>query len=127
MAGTVITTEQEWTSMKKVKFEWTSSSTGAATDTTDVSYSGLVYKVIIAPGSSDSTPSPNYDVAINDDDGYDLLDGLGTDSSTGTTVHYGTSTGGDSKTPLTAVSSKLNLAVSDAGDSNTGEVIVYIR
>jgi len=127
MAGTVTTTEQVLYNMKKVKFEWTSSTGGAATDTTDVSYDGLVYRVIIAPGSSASTPSAGYDVAINDDDGYDILNGLGTNSSTGTTAHYGVSTGGYSKSPISAVSSKLNLAVSDAGSSNTGEVIVYIR
>ena len=127
MAGTVVATEQVLYNMKKVTFEWTSSTGGAATKTTNVSYDGLVYRVIIAPGSSDTTPSAGYDIAINDDDGYDILNGLGTDSSTGTTAHYGVSTGGDSKSPITAVSSKLNLVVSDAGSENTGEVIVYIR
>ena len=127
MAGTVTTTEQTFSSMKKVKFEWTSSTGGDATDTTTSSYDGIVYKIIIAPGSSDSTPSANYDVAVNDSDGYDILNGLGDNSSTGTTVHYGTSTGGSAKTPLTAVSSTLSLAVSNAGSANTGEVIVYVR
>ena len=125
--GTVTIDEQTLYNMKRVKFEWTSSSGGAATDTTDISYDGLVYRVIIAPGTSNATPSAGYDVAINDDDGYDILNGLGTDSSTGTTAHYGVSTGGDAKSPISAVSSKLNLAVSDAGSSNTGEVIVYIK
>ena len=127
MSGTVVTTEQVLYGMKKVKFEWTSSTGGDATKTTKVSYDGLVYRVIIAPGSSGATPSANYAVAINDDDGYDIINGLGADCSTGSTDHYGISTGGDARSPLSAVSSKLNLAVSGAGSANTGEVIVYIR
>ncbi|MBA7544227.1 hypothetical protein ES705_36579 [subsurface metagenome] len=125
--GTVKTTEQTFSSMKRLKFEWTSTTGGSVGYTTTESYSGLVYKVIIAPSTSTGyEPSTGYDVAINDSDDYDILNGLGTNSST-STVYYGISTGGTAYSPITAVSSKLTLAVSDAGDTKSGEVVVYIR
>lgn len=126
--GTVIISEKKLSAMERINFEWISTSTGGAEDTTTNSYDGLVYRVIIAPGSSDSIPSSGYAVAINDSDGYDILNGLGTDSSTGAADHYGIlTTGGVVSTPISAVSSKLTLAVTGAGSSNSGEVIVYIR
>jgi len=128
MTGTVTITEQTFSSMKRLKFKWTSTSTGGAGDITAKSYDGLVHKVIISPGTSDSIPETGYDVAINDSDGYDILDGLGTNSSTNTTVQYGVlTTGGIIESPVTAVSSKLTLDVSGAGSSNSGEVVVYVR
>ena len=125
--GTVTITEQTFSSMKRLKFEWISTSTGGAGKITTKSYDGLVHRVIIAPGTSDSIPDTDYDVAINDSDGYDILNGLGTNSSTASVDYYGISTGGGTKSPITAVSSKLTLAVSDAGSSNSGEIIVYVR
>jgi len=126
--GTVTITEQTWSSMSRLKFEWISTTGGLAGDTTDESYSGLVYRVIIAPGTSGSKPDANYVVAINDSDEYDILNGLGADCSTGSADHYGVlSTGGIVSSPVTAVSSKLTLAVTGAGSENSGEVVVYIR
>ena len=127
MAGTVTTTEHTLFNMKKIKFEWTSTTGGEASDTTDYTYGGLVHRVIIAPSTGTTIPDANYDVAINDSDGYDILNGLGDNSSTSSATHYGISTGGVAKSPLSAVSSKLSLAVSDAGNAKTGTVIVYIR
>ena len=125
--GTVTITEQVHTSMKKVKFEWTSSTGAAAGDTTTNAYSGQIWRVIIAPGSSSSAPASNYDVAVNDSDGDEVLNGLGTNSSTATNDVYGVSTGAAAYAPISAVSSKLTLAVSDAGNTKSGTVVLYIR
>jgi len=128
MAGTVSITEQVHTSMKKVKFEWTSTTGGAASDTTKNSYSGQLWKAIIA-GSTTTAPSTGYDVKINDSDGYDVLDSLGVDLGTGTYQFHASSTGGTfaAVSPISAVSSKLTLSVADAGNAKAGEVILYIR
>ena len=125
--GTVTITEQTLLSVDKVKFEWTSTTGGAAGDTTNISYDGLVYRIVVDPGSSTSAPTGNYDVVLNDSDGYDVLDGLLDNLSSGTTTHYGVSTGGSARTPISAVASKLTLAVTNAGREKSGEVIVYIR
>lgn len=126
--GTVIISEKKLSAMERINFEWTSTSGGSAGDTTVNSYDGLVYRVIISPGTSDSTPDADYAVAINDSDEHDILNGLGGDCSTGSADQYGVlSTGGVQRSPITAVSSKLTLAVTGAGSSNSGEVIVYIR
>jgi len=84
--------------------------------------------VIVDPGTSNSEPTADYDIAVNDSDGYDIFNGLLADSSSGTTVQYGiNTTGGATYTPITAVSSKLTLAVTNAGNAKSGEVIIYIR
>jgi len=127
MAGTVTITEQVHTSMKKVKFEWTSSTGGSADGTTTNSYSGLLYRAIISPSTGSAIPATNYDVEVNDSDGFDILNGFGENSSTNTDDIFGVSTTGACLTPITAVSSKLTLAVTDAGNAKTGEVILYIR
>jgi hypothetical protein len=124
--GTVTITEQVHTSVKKVKFDWTSTTGGAAGDTTTNSYSGEIYRVIFDP-STGSQPSASYDVAVNDSDGYDVLNGLGTDCTNSAADVFGVSTGGVVKAPLSAVSSKLTLAVTNAGDTKAGSVILYIR
>ena len=125
--GTVTITEQVHTSMKKVKFAWTATTGGSAGDTTTNLYSGLLYRTIIVPGSSNSAPSSNYDVVVNDADGYDVLNGAGANSSTASNDYFGGSTGGDSQSPISAVSSKLTLAVTNAGDAKSGTVVLYIR
>ena len=127
MAGTVSITEQTHTSMKKVKFEWTSTTGGTASATTTNAYSGQLWKCIVA-GSTVTAPSTGYDVFINDADGYDVLDGLGVNLGAGTYQMHASSTGTWAAiSPITAVSSKLTLSVADAGNAKKGEVILYIR
>lgn len=125
--GTVTISEKKLSAMEIINFAWTSTTGGLAEKTTTESYDGLIYRVITDPGSSNSAPSGSYDVVLNDSDGYDVLNGLLDNLSSGTTVQYGISTGGSVKTPISAVSSKLTLAVSSAGSGKSGEVIVYIR
>ena len=125
--GTVTISEPDHLMVKKVSFEWTSTTGGSAGDTTTKSCDGHVYRVIVDPGSSNSMPSSGYDIAVNDSDGYDIFDGLLANSSSGTTVQYGVSTGGSVLTPLTTVASRLTLAVTNAGDTKSGKVILYIR
>jgi len=126
--GTVTISGKTISAVERLKFEWTCTTGGEAGDTTTGSYDGLVYRVIVDPGTSNSEPTADYDIAVNDSDGYDIFNGLLADSSSGTTVQYGiNTTGGATYTPITAVSSKLTLAVTNAGNAKSGEVIIYIR
>jgi len=126
MAGTVTITEKLLNMVKKVTFDWSATTTGGlASDTTTNSYDGEVLRVV-AMGSASAT---GYALEIQDSDGIDLLGGQGAAMTSGG-ADFGTSTGGSLSYPLSAVSSKLSLAISGGstgGTASTGQTIVYIR
>ena len=73
------------------------------------------------------TSCTGYALELNDNDGVDLLGGQGATLTSGGS-DFGTSTGGSLSYPLSAVSSKLTLAVTGAGTTGeTGQTIVYVR
>lgn len=123
-AGTVVTTEYTTTSVRRVKFAWTSSAGGAADATTTAYFTGAILGVTTVPGTGGTVPTANYDVAINDDDAVDVLNGTGANKSATLTEHVSASLGVDLGT---VVSSKLTLAVTNAGASKTGVVYVDLR
>ncbi len=71
MTGTVATVETDHTSVKKIKWTWTSAAGGAASDTTVGYYSGEVLCVVTDPGAT--APTADYDLTITDSDGPDIL------------------------------------------------------
>ena len=118
MAGTVTITEITHTSAKKITFAWLSAS-GAADATTTNAFDGKIVGLTTDPGSA--APEDNYDVAITDADGHDVLLGAGANRDTSNTEHVvGAS--------LSAVAgSKLTLAITNAGDAKDGVVILWVR
>lgn len=121
MAGTVTMTEQTFSMIKKVTFDWTAT-TGAADKTTTKYYDGGVLRIVAMARAS----SGNYGLQINDNDGVDLLGGQGATVSSGCS-DFGTSTG-NVEIPLSAVSSKLTLEITGGSTGgSTGQTIVYIR
>jgi len=124
MAGTVTTTEYRTSSVKKIKFEWTSSSGGAADATTTYRYDGELLRTVFIP-SATAAPSSGYGVTIKDSDGVDILEGNGSSRSGTVTEQLGV---GDGKSPYSAVSNtKLTLGITSAGNAKKGQVILYIR
>ena len=122
MAGTVTKTEITYTSVKKIEFDWTSSSGGAADATTTNSYTGLIQRVVQIPNLAGTQPTNLYDVVVNDSDGEDVLHGNGANlSNAASTVKDYTNGLG------AVVNSTLTLAVTNAGDSKTGKTIIYLR
>jgi hypothetical protein len=121
MAGTVVTTEEVLGDIQKVKWVWTSSAGGAADDTTDKAFSGIVERVIIIPGTAGDAPDDLFDVAITDGDSVDITLGNGANcSNANTTVIM--------SDKLSAVDNDtLTLAVTNAGAAKKGTVIVYVR
>ena len=120
MAGTVTMTEQTYSSVKKVTFDWTCTTGGAASDTTDNSYDGEVLRVVFK-GSSGTT---GYATVINDENSIDILEGGGASCTSGT-IQLGT---GEGKSPVSCVAmSTLALSITGAGNASTGQTIVYIR
>lgn len=119
MAGTVTTAEINFASVKKITFAWTSSAGGAADATTSNAYDGKLIGFSTDPGAT--APTDNYDVAITDADGHDVLLGAGADRDTANTEHV-------AEASLGAVAgSKLTLAVTNAGNAKEGVAIVWLR
>ena len=120
MAGTVVTTEETFGSVKKVKFAWTSAS-GSADATTIKVYNGKILGLTTVPGLSGDQPDDNYSVAVNDEDGVDVLMSGGASRDETNTEHVLSSSLG------CVANDTLTLAVTSAGDAKTGVAYVWIR
>jgi hypothetical protein len=119
MAGTVTVTEHASRSVKKIIWAWTSTSGGAAGDVTTREYIGKLVGLTTIPGAA--APTDNYDIVVTDEDGHDVLLGAGANRDTANTEHV-------AETSLGAVAgSTLTLAVTNAGDTKVGTVILYIK
>ena len=120
MAGTVVTTEITYPSVKKVKFAWESDASGDADGTTTAVFSGKLIQVTTVPDAT-AAPSVDNDVVIEASDGVDLLAGSGADRHTSNTEHI-------KSADIGAVSaSTLKLVVENAGATKKGIVYVYLR
>lgn len=116
-AAGVTINETNTDTIDKIVFAWTSDSTGTVTGTTAARYTGAVGRVIFDPGAP--APSNNYDVAIYDQNSYDILKSRGYNKDSLTTSQI------DSMFSAVA-NSKLMLVVVNAGDSTSGVVTLYI-
>ncbi|MBA7610881.1 hypothetical protein ES703_18095 [subsurface metagenome] len=125
MPGVVTITEQTHKMIKKVTFDWTTTSTGGLWGHPTVNnYDGEVLGVVNMKNTSTGT----WTLQIDDDDGIDLLGGQGSDTMTSGAIDFGTKTStGLSEMPLSVVSGKLNLIILSGSSGSTGQTIVYIR
>lgn len=129
MAGTVTKSESYFSSVKKVKFDWTSGTgadAGKADAVSDGVYEGQLKRAVFIPGTGGDIPSDLYDVRILDSDSVDLLGGLGADLNHDATVE---AFEGSATKNLNHMFShtKLTLEVRNAGDTKKGTVILYMR
>lgn len=121
MAGAVMTfTETRIGPVKRIKAAWTSdSATGAVSGTTTYAYNGKCELLTTDPGAT--APTDDYDLAVTDADGVDVLAGAGANRDTANTEQVlGTSLGA-------VVSSVLTFAITNAGNSKVGTVYLDIR
>lgn len=121
-AGSVTITEETFGSVKKITFDWTSSSGGAADGTTTNYYSGVVQRFVLSPEATVANqPTDLYDVTCKDDDSIDIFDSEGSNLSNSASYQV-QGLGGFS----TISNDKLTIHVTNAGDTKGGKVIVYI-
>jgi hypothetical protein len=123
MAGSAcVITETTFSSCKKIAFAWTSDSiTGAVSGVTTGIYDGEIIGLSTIPGTAGDAPDDNYNITLKDSGGHDVLLGAGLLRDTANTEHV-------TRTSLAGVAgSALTLAVTAAGNSNKGVVIVFIR
>lgn len=117
MAGTVTTTEESLGKIDKVTFTWASATTGAADATTTQLYSGRLKQVLIYAGAT--APTDLYDVQVKDSASIDLLFGDGANCPAADVVVV--------EDAGYVVNDPISLAVTNAGDTKTGVVTVYIE
>jgi len=108
-----------------VTVDWLSSSTGICTSVLSDVY-GIILRVTINPGAT--SPTAAYDMTLKDADGWDVLDGQGSNLSatvtSSTACCVGSSTLGF--VPVTVVGS-LTLSITNAGASKVGAIRLYLK
>ena len=102
-----------------MRFAWTSDTGGAVSGTT-WPFNGRIERLVTNPGAA--APTDNYDVTIEDEDGVDVLGGVGANRDTvnseqavpvlGTYFHP-------------AHAGTIEPKVAAAGSAKTGEIIIY--
>lgn len=93
---------------------------GAASDTTELKFSGKIIGLGTIPGAAAKAPDDNYDVVITDSDGHDVLLGAGLNRDTANTEYK------DGTVLAGVANSTLTFSVTNAGSDNSGTVILWI-
>lgn len=107
--------------LKKIKWAWTCTNAGVVTGVTTVNkFTGVLERLVTVPDAV-SAPTDNYDVAINDSDGLDVLMGAGVNRDTANTEQVLASSLG------CCLDSKLTLEITNAGNATKGVVYLYIK
>ena len=110
--------------MVRVDISWTSNGDGNATDTT-TKIRGTIERIDFVPGSGDVQPTDQYDVTLQDVNGFDALLAQGANLSNSTASRV-VRTGTSPVLPYATIG-PLSLSVSGAGDSNSGTILIYVR
>lgn len=124
MAVTI--SERTHTSVRKVTFAWTSAADGSAGGSggggrTTAAFDGKLERLVTVPGAAAAAPTDNYDITITDEDGVDALLGAGANRDTANTEQVAAASLG------IVAGDRLTLNVTNAGDSKSGTVHLYIR
>ena len=122
MAEGVVFTERTYGTVKMIKAAWTAGTDGIvdADYTTTETYDGKIIFAATVPGTT--TPTDQYDIELTDDDGVIDLAAKNLLNRSATTTEYvmDASLGAVAK-------SKINIAVSNAGNGGQGYLWLYIR
>jgi len=133
MAGSSMTfTYEAFGPIVKVIADWTSdSATGAVSGTTAVKVIGEMVKCVTDPGAA--APDANYDIDVTDEESVNVLTAVQTTLAN----RHTTSTEEvyflvKDAAPLAqsihpVVADKLTFAVTNAGNSKNGQLILYVR
>ena len=107
----------------KISWDWASTDGGAVVGSASTDYyTGIIACIEMIPDAATTTPTAAYTLTLKDDNGVDLLHGLGVGSATATATVakvFGDGLG-------IAVNTKLTMAVAAAGDAKGGILNVYI-
>lgn len=134
MAGSSMTfTYDEIGGIRKIIAAWVSDDTTGAVSGTSKKITGTLIKGVTDPGTA--APTDNYDITISDEEGVNVLAGCKDDLADRDTANteevyflvsdLATTDPGGAVHPV--VCDALTIAIANAGNSKTGQVIIYYR
>lgn len=114
--------------IRKVNVSWTSDGSGNATGTS-LSINGVLLKGVTDPTDG---PTDDYDIALADADGANLLAGCiddltDRDTTNTETVHFLLTNGTAGVAAYPAVCGPVTVTVSNAGSTKSGLLVLYYR
>lgn len=136
MAGSSMTfTYDDLGSIRKVIVDWLSDDASGAVSGTTAKITGTLIKGVTNPGAT--APTDNYDIAITDEEGADVLAGViaastlaNRDTTNTETVNFfllNTDASPLSMAAFPVVCDKLTIAITAAGNAKAGRLILYYR
>jgi hypothetical protein len=116
--------------IRKVLIDWLSDDSDGTCTGTSRKIVGELIKGVTDPGSS--APTDNYDIAITDGEGMDVLGpalaALGNrDTTNSEYVYFGITDGTVNTSAFPVVCDALTVAITNAGNAKTGQLILYYR
>jgi len=116
--------------IRRIVIDWVSDDATGAVSGTTRKISGELLKAVTDPGSA--APTDNYDIAITDPEGADVLAGCAntlqnrhTSTTQAVELLLTDGTAGIAARPV--VCSPLTVAVTNAGNSKAGRIVLYYR
>jgi len=136
MAGSSMTfTYDEIGNIQKIIADWTSDSATGAVSGTTKKIIGTLIKGVTDPGAT--APDDNYDIAITDEESLDVLTSCvaastlaNRDTANTEEIYFFLKNADASPLSVAAfpvVADKLTIAITNAGNSKTGQLIIYYR
>lgn len=122
MAGTLAFVDSNTRVVRKYVINWTSDAAGAADGDSEIALSGVIERINFVPSIID-VPTNGYTMTLVDEDGIDVLQGLGLAGLSDVTVY--------TAVPLIAgnkvvVDDVLTMTVAGAGNVKKGLVTIYL-
>lgn len=114
---------------KKIIASWTSDASAGTVSQVIAECVGAIERVVTDPGTA--APTDNYDITLLDENGIDVLMGLGMNRDTANTEQICpgiTCTDGTNNAVIPiAVHGDLTLTIANAGNSKNGTITLYLR
>lgn len=114
--------------VEKITIAWTANGSGAYSQV--VNFAGFIMSAVTDPGAAPNAPTDNYDMTLNDENGIDLLGGLGANRDTATTEEIfpgAVMTDGTLQSLIPrARNGDATLAITNAGAAKRGILNLYI-
>lgn len=104
-----------------ITWTFTTDGSGDVTEETTATINGQISRIVTNPDNTD-TPTTLWDLTLKDEDGVDVLGGVGADRDA---ADSGTSEQAAPCPPCPAVQSKLTFTVANGGNAKNGVVTVY--
>ncbi|MDH5664753.1 MAG: hypothetical protein OEY10_00445 [Nitrosopumilus sp.] len=120
-SSTTITYSAESQPVKVIYIDWVSDDTTGAVSGSTKRINGRIVKVVTDPSAT--APTALYDITITDDEGIDVIQGLGANRSATVTEEVSVVYTGTSNNVY--VNDILTINVTNAGNSKQGQIIIY--